>query len=93
MGSHDDIPIKYHKIKNIFLLKRKIGKGSFGIIYTAQNINSKEYVAVKFEKISIKKSSQTLLKEAKILHIIYKDKLEGRTCVQSFRISQDYILQ
>lgn len=72
MGKHADIPIKYHKIKNTFLLKRKIGKGSFGVIYSADNIHSNERVAVKFEKVSIKRKTQTLLKEAKILHLIHK---------------------
>ena len=78
MGKHTDIPIKYHKIKNTFLLKRKIGKGSFGVIYSADNIHSKERVAVKFEKVSIKRKTQTLLKEAKILHLIHKAKLLGK---------------
>lgn len=78
MGRHHDIPIKYHKIKNTFILKRKIGKGSFGIIYSADNINTKERVAVKFEKVSIKRKTQTLLKEAKILHLLYKEKVTGK---------------
>lgn len=79
MPGHEDIPFKYHKIKNLFLLKRKIGKGSFGVIYTAQNVNTREYVAVKFEKVSSSRNSQTLLKEAKLLHLIYKKRLQGKS--------------
>lgn len=73
-----DIPILYHKIKRTFLLKRKIGGGSFGVIYSAENMNTHEKVAVKFEKISPNKKSQTLLKEAKILHFIYKQDFLGK---------------
>jgi serine/threonine protein kinase len=57
MGDDNNIPIKYHKIKNSFLLKRKIGKGSFGTIYSAENIHTGEKVGVKFEKVSAKKKS------------------------------------
>ena len=72
-----DIPILYHKIKNTFLLQRKIGGGSFGVIYSAENMSNHEKVAVKFEKINQNKKSQTLLKEAKILHFIYKEDFIG----------------
>ena len=57
MGEDSNIPIKYHKIKNSFVLKRKIGKGSFGTIYSAENIHTGEKVGVKFERVSAKKKS------------------------------------
>ena len=57
MGKHDDITIKYHKIKNTFTLKRLIGSGSFGVIYSADNIHTDEKVAVKFEKVNVKNTT------------------------------------
>lgn len=77
MRNDQEIPIMYHKIKENFLLKKKIGKGGFGVIYSAENIHTKEQLAVKFEKIRSNSGSSNLLKEAKILHLISKKELVG----------------
>lgn len=78
MRNEQDIPILYHKIRDSFLLKKKIGKGGFGVIYSAENIQTKEPLAVKFEKIKSNSGNSNLLKEAKILHLIFKKALVGK---------------
>jgi predicted Ser/Thr protein kinase len=78
MRNDQEIPILYHKIRDSFLLKKKIGKGGFGVIYSAENIQTKEPLAVKFEKIKNNSGSSNLLKEAKILHLIFKKGLMGK---------------
>lgn len=60
------------------MLKKKLGKGGFGVIYSAENIQTKEPLAVKFEKIKANSSSSNLLKEAKILHLIFRKGLLGK---------------
>ena len=36
-------------IANKYLIKTKIGNGKFGIVYCAENIKTKEFVAIKTE--------------------------------------------
>ena len=38
---NDEIPLLYHKIKETYLLKKKIGRGGFGVIYSAEDIQTK----------------------------------------------------
>ena len=77
MNSEQEIPILYHRIRDNFLLKKFIGKGGFGLIYSAENIQTKEKLAVKFEKIKPNSGNSNLLKEAKILHSMVRKGLEG----------------
>ena len=78
MRNEQEIPILYHRIKDNFLLKKKLGKGGFGVIYAAENIQNKEPLAIKFEKIKPNSGSSNLLKEAKILHLFFRKGLHGR---------------
>jgi casein kinase 1 len=53
-------------IANKYLIKNKIGNGKFGIVYCAENIKTKEFVAIKTEdsrtEIKILKYETTILK-------------------------------
>lgn len=77
MRNDHEIPIHYHTIKKTFLLKRRIGKGGFGVIYSAENMQTKELFAVKFEKVKTNGGISNLLREAKILYAISKKSLTG----------------
>ena len=61
-------------INNKYLLLNKIGKGSFGSIYKAQNIRTNELVAIKIEKI---KDELKLLKNESVIY----QYLNGSNCV------------
>jgi len=52
-------------INKKYLILNKIGSGSFGSIYKGQNIRTKEYVAIKVEKIS---DNLKLLKNESIIY-------------------------
>jgi serine/threonine protein kinase len=55
-------------IANQWQLERKLGSGSFGDVYQALNIQTKEYVAIKLE--SINAYSQQLSYEAKLYRLM-----------------------
>jgi serine/threonine protein kinase len=38
---------------NLYLGKKKISSGSFGVVYLGQNVRSKEYCAIKVEKSAV----------------------------------------
>lgn len=93
MRNESEIPVLYNRIRDVYQLKRKIGKGGFGVIYSAENITSKEQLAVKFEKIRPNnQASSNLFKETKILHQIHKKNLTGRSKV-NVRVPTDSLLQ
>jgi predicted Ser/Thr protein kinase len=77
MENENEIPMLYGKIKDLFHLRKKIGKGGFGVIYMAQNIRNKENLAIKFEEATEANESSNLLKEAKILHLLNKKGFPG----------------
>lgn len=78
MKNDSDIPILYHRIKDNILLKQKLGKGGFGVLYAAENTTTKRQLAIKFERVVGSSGNSNLLKEAKVLHIIQKAKCFGR---------------
>lgn len=93
MRNESEIPVLYNRIRDMYQLKRKIGKGGFGVIYSAESITTKEQLAVKFEKIRPNnQSSSNLFKETKILHQIHKKNLVGRRTL-SMRLPTDSLLQ
>lgn len=55
----DEILSLYKSIKKHYLLKRKIGSGSFGVVYLAEHSLTREKVAIKFEPVSTKRSTQS----------------------------------
>ncbi|KAM3134807.1 hypothetical protein pb186bvf_013132 [Paramecium bursaria] len=52
-------------INNQYIAKKKVSQGSFGVVYAGQDINSRQYVAIKIEKGGHEESS--LDREAQIL--------------------------
>ncbi|CAD8086553.1 unnamed protein product [Paramecium sonneborni] len=52
-------------INNTYITKRRISSGSFGVVYLGQDINTRNFVAIKVDKESKEESS--LLREAEIL--------------------------
>lgn len=67
-------------IANKFKLIEKINEGSFGTIFKAENIRTKEYVAVKFENKY--EPNKSLKNEAKIYQ--YLGKLDGFPQIKTF---------
>jgi casein kinase 1 len=56
------------RVANKFILDRKVGSGSFGVIFHGLNTENNEEVAVKLEPTSAKQPQ--LLNEAKTLHLL-----------------------
>ena len=67
-------------IANKFKLIEKINEGSFGTIFKAENIRTKEYVAVKFENKY--EQNKSLKNEAKIYQ--YLGRLDGFPQIKTF---------
>ncbi len=67
-SKHNQLDLKTHTIifANEYILKEKIGYGSFGQIYLAYHKPTKELVAIKLES-RLARASSTLSREAKIL--------------------------
>lgn len=55
-------------INKKYLILHKIGSGTFGTVFKGQNIRTKEYVAIKVEKIS--DELKLLKNESKIYHLL-----------------------
>ena len=66
--SHNQLDLKTHTIifANEYILKERIGGGSFGQIYLALHKPSNELVAIKLES-RLARNSSTLSREAKML--------------------------
>jgi serine/threonine protein kinase len=67
-------------INNKYKIFDKIGSGSFGSVYKAQNVRTEEFVAIKIEKID--DNIKLLKNESKIYH--YLNKSEYVPCVKWF---------
>jgi serine/threonine protein kinase len=65
-------------INNKYILLNKIGSGCFGSIYKAQNIRTKEFVAVKIEPI---KDGSKLLKNESYIY----QYLNGCQCIPNVK--------
>ncbi|CAD8084386.1 unnamed protein product [Paramecium primaurelia] len=52
-------------INNVYITKKRISAGSFGVVYQGQDINTRNFVAIKIDKEN--KEDSSLLREAEIL--------------------------
>lgn len=52
MNTYDDNNLSNTLINNKYAIIKRIGSGSFGLIYKGQNIRTKEFVAIKIERIN-----------------------------------------
>lgn len=55
-----------------FSVQKRLGHGSFGLIYTGENVETQELVAIKFENLKCKYPQ--LLYEARLYKNLYSDK-------------------
>ncbi|CAD8165667.1 unnamed protein product [Paramecium octaurelia] len=64
-------------INNVYITKKRISAGSFGVVYQGQDINTRNFVAIKIDKEN--KEDSSLLREAEILrrlqHLLHIPKL------------------
>ncbi|CAD8068235.1 unnamed protein product [Paramecium primaurelia] len=52
-------------INNVYITKKRVSAGSFGVVYQGQDINTRNFVAIKIDKEN--KEDSSLLREAEIL--------------------------